>query len=123
MNTVLYLDDDPMVRHVVRRELEQHGLHVVTAESILEAKERIAHAELDGCFIDIWLGDGTAFDVFAWLQEFHPWLARRTAFVTGDVGSGLGSERSLQALGRPVLAKPFDIDQMVQLAHEWARAD
>jgi CheY-like chemotaxis protein len=41
MPTVLYVDDDPAVRMVVRRQLEYHGLQVYTAEGVREAKERI----------------------------------------------------------------------------------
>jgi CheY-like chemotaxis protein len=76
MPTVLYVDDDPAVRMVVRRQLEYHGLQVYTAEGVREAKERIEQMTPDGLFIDIWLGDGTAFELHAWLQEHHPALAR-----------------------------------------------
>jgi len=55
------LDDDPAVRMVVRRQLEYNGLRVYTAEGVREAKERIEQMPPDGLFIDIWLGDGTAF--------------------------------------------------------------
>ena len=34
MPTVLYVDDDPAVRMVVRRQLEYNGLRVYTAEEI-----------------------------------------------------------------------------------------
>ena len=72
MPTVLYVDDDPAVRMVVRRQLEYNGLQVYTAEGVREAKERIEQMPPDGLFIDIWLGDGTAFELHAWLQEHHP---------------------------------------------------
>ncbi len=125
MPTVLYIDDDPRIRVVVRRLLEEHGLRVITAESVAEAKQRVTQADPDGLFIDIWLGDETAFEVFTWLQEFHPLLAEHTAFVTGDVSLSPREPvgRSIRALGRPVLAKPFDIEAMVALARSWARAD
>ncbi|HET6679830.1 MAG TPA: response regulator [Gemmatimonadaceae bacterium] len=125
MPTVLYIDDDPRIRAVIRRLLEQYGVQVLTAESVAEAKQRVIQADPDGLFIDIWLGEETAFEVYSWLQQFHPLLAEHTAFVTGDLSrsaSGTGG-RSVQALGRPVLAKPFDIEEMVALAHAWARAD
>jgi CheY-like chemotaxis protein len=38
MPTVLYVDDDPAVRMVVRRQLEYHGLQVYTAEGVREAE-------------------------------------------------------------------------------------
>ena len=62
----------------------------------------------DGLFIDIWLGDGTAFELHAWLQEHHPALAKRVVFVSGDVpGDTTGPTPT--ALGCPVLGKPLDV--------------
>jgi DNA-binding NtrC family response regulator len=119
MATLLYVDDDPSLRIIVRRQLELFGLQVLTAESVAEAKERIEQGSPDGVFIDIWLGDGTAFDLFAWMQEHHPVLVRRVAFVTGDVAEGVPPEKALSALGCPVFAKPFDIPAMAQLASSW----
>ena len=104
MATVLYVDDDPAVRMVVRRQLEHSGLQVYTAEGVREAKERIEREPPDGLFIDIWLGDGTAFELHAWLQEHHPVLARRVVFVSGDVPGDPGG-RTPTALGCPVLGK------------------
>src|SRR5688500_12090071 len=48
MATVLYVDDDPAVRMVVRRQLEHSGLQVYTAEGVREAKERIEQMPPDG---------------------------------------------------------------------------
>lgn len=118
MATVLYVDDDPAVRMVVRRQLEKSGLQVYTAEGVREAKERIEQLPPDGLFIDIWLGDGTAFDLHAWLQEHHPVLARRVVFVSGDV-PGTPGGRAPTALGCPVLGKPLHIPSMVELAKAW----
>ena len=118
MATVLYVDDDPAVRTVVRRQLERSGLQVFTAEGVQEAKERVEQLPPDGLFIDIWLGDGTAFELHAWLQEHHPALARRVVFVSGDVPGDSGG-RQVTALGCPVLGKPLDIAAMVRLAGEW----
>lgn len=121
MPTVLYVDDDPVIRTLVRRQLEQSGLEVFTAESVHEAKVAIDRLPPDGVFIDIWLGDGTAFDLYAWMQEHHPMLIRHVAFVTGDVAPDAATaERSLSALGCPVLPKPFDMNSMLGLARSWS---
>jgi DNA-binding NtrC family response regulator len=114
----MYVDDDPAVRMVVRRQLERNGLQVYTAEGVREAKERIEQMPPDGVFIDIWLGDGTAFELLAWLQEHHPVLAKHVAFVSGDVPGDTGG-RTPTALGCPVLGKPLDISSMVRLARGW----
>ena len=119
MTTVLYVDDEPSVRTVVRRQLEQRGLIVHTAESIAEAKMRLDRDDVDGAFFDLWLGDGTAFDLYAWVQEHHPALSRRIVFVTGDVSDASEADRSLTALGRPVFGKPLDFAAMAKEAEGW----
>lgn len=119
MVTVLYVDDDPAVRMVVRRQLERSGLRVFTAEGVAEAKERIERMPPDGLFIDIWLGDGTAFDLHAWLQEHHPVLVKRVVFVSGDVPLAPPGGRRPTALGCPVLGKPLDAAAMAELAKAW----
>src|SRR2546430_924164 len=89
MPTIMYVDDDALVRSTVRRMLERQGITVETAEGVGDAERRLAdravERTVDGIFIDIWLGDGTAFDLYAWLQEHQPALAKRAAFVTVDV--------------------------------------
>ena len=119
MTTVLYVDDEPAVRTIVRRQLEQRGLTVHTAESVAEAKMRLDRDAVDGAFFDLWLGDGTAFDLYAWVQEHHPALSRRIVFVTGDVSHGDDADRSLTALGRPVFGKPLDFAAMAREASSW----
>jgi DNA-binding NtrC family response regulator len=120
MTTIMYVDDDALVRTTARRILEREGISVELAEGVADAKRRLAERAFDGIFIDIWLGDGTAFDLFAWLQEHQPALAKRAAFVTGDVAEDVATTKSLSALGCPVLAKPFDASAMAKTARSWS---
>jgi two-component system response regulator RegA len=120
MAKIMYVDDDALVRTTARRILEREGFGVELAEGVADAKRRLAEQQVAGIFIDIWLGDGTAFDLFAWLQEHQPALAKRAAFVTGDVADDVATTKSLSALGCPVLAKPFDASAMARTAQAWS---
>ena len=122
MPTIMYVDDDALVRSTVRRMLERQEITVETAEGVTDAERRLSGRPVDGIFIDIWLGDGTAFDLYAWLQEHQPALAKRAAFVTGDVADDVPMTKSLSALGLPVFAKPFDAASMARTALSWSEA-
>jgi DNA-binding NtrC family response regulator len=120
MATVLYVDDEPGIRRLVRRWFERRGVTMITAESAAEARRLFAEHDVVGAFIDVWLGKETGFDLYAWLAEHRPHLKERIAFITGDVDSGLRDGTQLQALGRPVIAKPFELEDLEIFVRQWA---
>jgi DNA-binding response OmpR family regulator len=122
MARVLYVDDDDALRDVVRTWLERSGHVVHTADGVASAKQCVAAHELDGAFIDVWLDDGTGFELHGWLESHAPALARRVVFVTGNIIEGADDAgRRLRALGRPVLAKPFGLRELDPFVAAWAR--
>ena len=123
MAPVLYVDDEPGMRKIVQQWLEHRGIDVHAVDGVANAKRACMGRHLDGVFIDIWLKDGSGFELFAWLQEHYPALARNTVFVTGDVTPEMESGRQLKALGMPVLPKPFDLKQIERYARDWRDID
>jgi DNA-binding NtrC family response regulator len=122
MATVLYVDDDDALRDVVRTWLERSGHVVHTADGIASAKARVAAHEFDGAFVDVWLHDGTGFELHGWLESHAPALARHVVFVTGNIVEGADEAgRRLRALGQPVLAKPFGLRELDPIVATWAR--
>lgn len=122
MATVLYVDDEPAIRRLVRRWFERRGVTMITAESAAEARRLFAEHDVIGAFIDVWLGKETGFDLYAWLAEHRPQLRERIAFITGDVDSGVRDGTQLQALGRPVIAKPFELEDLDVFVRQWTGA-
>lgn len=122
MAAVLYVDDEPGMRKIVQQWLEHRGIDVRAVDGVVGAKRACKLTKLDGIFIDIWLKDGSGFELFSWLEEHYPALARNTVFVTGDVTPEMESGRRLKALGMPVLAKPFDLEQIERYARAWLGA-
>ena len=119
MSTILYVDDEQAVRTVVRRLLERRGVTVHIAGGVAEAREALLATPVDGVVIDLWLGDGTAFDLHSWILEHRPGLERRIAFVTGDIVETLEGDRSLSALGCPVFGKPIDYEALLAVVRGW----
>jgi DNA-binding NtrC family response regulator len=120
MPAVLYVDDEVAIQRAVRLWLERYGLTVHTAASTHAARDLLAEHAVAGVFIDVWLEDGSGVELYDWLRVARPALALHVAFVTGDPSAST-TRHQLVATGRPVLAKPFDLDALRDLAVEWTR--
>ncbi len=121
MPVVLFVDDEPSMRRVVQHALQLHGIEVHTAGSLADARAACARLVFDGAIVDVWLDDGSGFELYAWLQEHHPRVARNTIFVTGDIAANADLGRHVRALGRPVFVKPFDFDELEETIRTWTR--
>jgi len=115
---ILHVEDQAVIREVVRRALEAHGFSVVSAEGIVAAKAAVRERDdLTGVLLDIRLRDGSGIDLCEWIGVHHPRLAARCAFVTGSADAE--ARRRLAALGCRILSKPFEITDLVGLATDW----
>jgi len=120
MTTVLYVDDDPAIRRLVRRWFERRGVAIITAESADEARRLFAEHDVAGAFVDVWLGRETGFDLYAWIATHRPHLRERVVFITGDIVPGAAQGTDLQALGRAVIAKPFEFEDLDLYVRQWS---
>lgn len=124
MATVLYVDDEPVLRRAVSAWLGRQGVQVHSTWGVAEAIRCLhEHEDVDGVFVDLWLGDGSGFELFDWLLEHRPALAARTVFVTGDIIPSAATLRQFEMIGRPVLIKPFDLVQLDGFVHEWRQGE
>ena len=116
--TVLHVEDQPVIREVVRRELEPSGFTIVSVEGVGAAKLALAERDdVTSALLDIRLRDGSGLDLYDWIGVHHPALARRVAFVTGSAGAE--ALEPLAAIGCPVLTNPFEIADLRRLVAEW----
>ena len=121
MPTVLYVDDEAPLRRAVATWLGRRGTAVHQASSIDCAKECLAEHVVDGAFIDLWLADGSGFELFDWLVDNHPAVAANVVFVTGDILRTPELQRHFDMLDRPVLTKPFDLTELDRFVERWSR--
>ena len=121
MATILFVDDEESLRRATRAALGRRGHTVHTAHSVAEAIRCLGLYQVDGIFVDVWLGTDSGFDLVSWLENHRPNLATRVVFVTGDVSLGAAYDRKVRALGLPVLGKPFTIDELDTYASAWTR--
>ena len=104
---VLVVDDEELVRRVIVQQLGRLGASVFAAASVDEGRAFLEKQSVDAIFLDIWLGPVSGFELYTWIQEHRPDLADKVAFVSGDIVGDV-AHRRLKALGRPLVAKPFD---------------
>ena len=119
MATVMYVDDEPALRRVVRRWFEKRGITILVAESAADARQQMRQHDVAGLFIDVWLGEETGFELYAWIAEHRPQLKDRVVFITGDVAPSVAPGADLQALGCAVIAKPFELSDLQAYINRW----
>jgi DNA-binding NtrC family response regulator len=117
--TVLYVDDEDPIRRAMRSWLTRRGHVVFTAGSIDEARAVLESNVIDGVFIDIWLGQESGFDLFEWIDMHHHRVGENAVFVTGDILRDPEVDRTLVALERPVLTKPFELAELERMIRGW----
>ena len=118
MATVLYVDDEDAIRRAVVAWLTRRGHTVHAAATVSDARHLLESQTIDGAFVDLWLGDESGLELQDWIDEHQPDLSAKIVFVTGDIAAAVANE-SLSALGRPVLAKPFDLRDLDAFVAGW----
>ena len=120
MANVLYVDDDTGLSRLVHRWFERRGITIITAATMAEARKLLKEYDVVGAFIDVWIGKETGFDLYAWITEHRPNLRDRVVFITGDVVPSVGQGAAVQALGRTVIGKPFELADLELHVRRWA---
>jgi len=115
--SVLVLEDEDSVRRAMALLAKRLGHEVTTVGRYADATERLAapDARYDALLVDVHLDDEhTGFDLFERLREEGRGRERRIVFTTGDSIS-LHTRDALQRADRPVLRKPFSLDELREM--------
>lgn len=109
---VLVVDDEVVVRRLIQEVLvTQFGCQVDVVHTGIEALERLTQDRYSLVISDIRMPEMNGTELFLWLREAQPALARRFVFVTGHAGDK-ALEAEIAQWGVPVLAKPFTIKNL-----------
>ena len=107
---VLLVDDDTAVARALARGLR--GFDVTVCHSAEEAMALIEDGDQYGALVsDVMMPGLLGLDLLDELRLSHPQLAERLLFVTGGTPDVVTARR-LERAGRPVLAKPVDLDAL-----------
>ena len=119
MPTVLYVDDLTAMARAVKRWLAGRGTGVQAVRTLAEARRSLAAGSYDGVFVDLWLSDGSGFELYDWIVEHRPGLTDRVAFVTADFIDQTGRSPGRPLIDRPVFVKPFDLAELDRCVERW----
>jgi DNA-binding response OmpR family regulator len=102
---VLVVDDNDMIRELVRRVLAGAGFAVDAVASADEAR-RLAPGGYHVLVVDVRLGAERGTDLVEVLRALDPQLPRRCLLLTGGLDETLPDDVA-------VLVKPFSVDDLV----------
>lgn len=111
--TVLFVDDDKSVRKAMVQTLEIADFRVITAASVIEAKDHIT-PEFDGIIIsDIRMPGKSGFDLLDYVRVLDPDLPVIMLTGEGDIPMAV---RAIQAGAMSFLEKPCDPSMLIDAA-------
>ena len=111
VKTILVVEDEPSIRSVCLRILTDEGFAVDTATNGKDAQDMIEKNHYGLCLIDIRTPIMGGEELYVWLLQEHPQMARRVIFTTGDVMGG-ETQAFIEQSGKPFLPKPFTPDEL-----------
>jgi len=86
IKTILVVEDEPAISDICRRVLASEGFEVDVAVNGMVAQDMIEEKQYDLCLIDMRTPSMNGKELYQWLKEKHPRLAR----MQGQVKEVLG---------------------------------
>ncbi len=115
--SVFLVEDEDSVRRAMTLLAKRLGHDVTSVGRYDEATDRLGASDTryDALLVDVHLDEEhTGFDLFERLREEGRGRERRIVFITGDSLS-LQTRDALQRADRPVLRKPFSLDELREM--------
>jgi len=115
--SILVVEDEPKIGEVCYRVLTGEGFVVDIAVNGSLGKDMLEKKEYDLIIVDIVTPVMDGKQLYHFIAEKHPHLAKRVVFTTGDV---LGSDTKsfIEKGGQPFLLKPFTPSELVSVVRK-----
>lgn len=121
---VLLVDDEAAIRSALSRFFARRGWHVCEAgdgDSARHLLELSSGNAFDLVICDLRMPRFSGSELYQWLLLHRPEAITRFVFASGDVLSQASTD-FLAATRRPVLPKPFELEELGRIADEISRA-
>ncbi len=112
-STILYVEDNPDNRSLIRRVLEAEGYAVVEAVNATQALEKLEREKIELVLMDINMPDMDGYTLTARIKSIEKFSKIPIVAVTANVMRG-DREKSLGAGCDGYIQKPIDIDTLSQ---------
>jgi two-component system, cell cycle response regulator DivK len=111
--TVLYVEDNPDNRNLIRRVLSADGYITIEASKAEQAIEKLENEKVDLILMDINMPDMDGYTLTAKIKKIEKFSKIPIIAVTANVMRG-DREKSLEAGCDGYIQKPIDIDTLAQ---------
>jgi two-component system cell cycle response regulator DivK len=111
--TILYVEDNPDNRNLIRRVLNAEGYAVVEASHANHAIRKLEQENIDLILMDINMPDMDGYALTAQIRQMERFAGIPIVAVTANVMRG-DREKSLEAGCDGYIQKPIDIDTLAQ---------
>ncbi|HMU91878.1 MAG TPA: response regulator [Anaerolineales bacterium] len=111
--TILYVEDNPDNRSLIRRVLESEDYSVIEAVNASQALENLEKGNIDLVLMDINMPDMDGYTLTAKIKSVQKFTKIPIVAVTANVMRG-DREKSLEAGCDGYIQKPIDIDTLTQ---------
>jgi len=111
--TILYVEDNPDNRSLIRRVLNSEGYSVVEAVNATQAIDKLEAGNIDLILMDINMPDMDGYTLTAKIKGIQKFTKIPIVAVTANVMRG-DREKSLEAGCDGYIQKPIDIDILAQ---------
>ena len=111
--TILYVEDNPDNRNLIRRVLNAEGYALVEAANAKQAIEKLSSEQVDLILMDINMPEMDGYTLTARIKGIEKFSMIPIIAVTANVMRG-DRERSLEAGCDGYIQKPIDIDTLAQ---------
>ncbi len=119
MFTILVIDDDEMIRSLLKKTLEGQDHTVVTARNGAEGAECVKKWDFDLVFLDLKMPGMDGGEFLKQLKSIKPTLP--VTIITGYPGSEM-MERALKHGPFGVMNKPFDSSDIINAVNSFLKA-
>ena len=115
--TLLLADDEPVLLMVMADLFTEAGYAVSRVDSGHGAIVLLQHEEFDAIVTDWNMDDGSGADVYRWITQTKPHLAKRVVFLADEEGQ----DAAVVAPGRPMFRKGQDSHALTTVLREIVR--
>ncbi|GEM_PF-5597099 len=118
---LLIVDDEPMMLATLQRALVG-SYDITTASDLATGRAALERETFDLVLSDIVMPDGSGLDLYTWVVEHRPELARRFVFMTGHARDSRAAGM-FRRTALPVVAKPFKLAELRRVLAGLIRED
>ncbi|GAB4541074.1 MAG: hypothetical protein Fur002_08860 [Anaerolineales bacterium] len=120
--TILYVEDNPDNRNLIRRVLNAEGYDMREAVNAAQALESLEKGGIDVILMDINMPDMDGYTLTAKIKAIEKFKKIPIIAVTANVMRG-DREKSLEAGCDGYIQKPIDIDTLAQQIERFTRSN